>query len=229
MMFILCLVVLGLFSFTDLALSAVEVEQLYSVDSSYKERYPKVSTLWSLSSSPIQPRDYFRVSDGQAYQSLYGDASLSSLELAFFLRYKVSLFDVGLGLSTSQGTVRSQLEPGTSLGLQMSSAKFRIWMNSLFNEPYLVPFFGSEYHNLMVTESNSAESLVSEFPGVLTYKVGVQIQLNLLDPQSSSRALAEMGLENTFIEFSYFSLLQKDPALFLAPFEGISVGLALEF
>jgi hypothetical protein len=207
----------------------VEVGQLYSIDDPYKLRYPRVTTLWSLTSLPLRPSDYFRPSDGLTYKDLFGDASLSNLGICLFFRYKISIFDFGVGVGYGQGLLNSPTYSGSSLGVDITSYKLRAWINTLTDEPYLVPFVGVEYLNIIASESDGSTTLVTQLPGALMYRVGLQVQLNFIDEMASRQAFQSVGLENTFLEASYFSLLNKTEELFLTPLSGISIGLALEF
>jgi len=207
----------------------VEVAQLFAVDDSYKLRYPRFTSLWSITSSPIRPSDYFRPSDGLTYSDLFGDSSISNLELSVFFRYKFSFFDFGVGPGVSQGSLASSRALNSSLGVNITTLKLRAWLNTISNEPFFVPFFGSEYLNIKASESDGVSTLVTQLPGAWIYRVGFQIQVNDIDSTGARQALVDVGLQNTFIELSYFGLLSKTGELFLTPLSGLSVGLSLEF
>jgi len=223
------MVVLSFFIYSVSGKSSVEVSESYNFDDPYKIRYPSVSTIWSINSLPIQPKDYIRLSDNLSYQDLFGDSSVGNLEFCGFLRRKLSIFDIGFGLGISSGFLHSSAYPGSSLAIDITSAKLRFWINTLTNEPYFVPFGGVEYWNIRVSESDGMATVVSQLPGVLIYRMGIQVLLNPIDSTAARNSLVEFGLQNTFLDLSYFMLAKKTEENFLTPLSGVSVGLSLEF
>ena len=139
------------------------------------------------------------------------------------------MFDFGLGGSLSRGSLISHNIPDSRLDISMTTLMLRAWINTLWDEPYFVPFLSLEFPQVSITESFGNTQFTKLIQGVTLYRVGLQIQLNALDEDGAKDAYISSGLENTFLEISYFDSLFAPNAFTLTPFSGVSVGIALEF
>jgi hypothetical protein len=222
-------VIFWFFIFCSNGHAFVEVTEPRMLISPYKTRYPQITTLWSINSLPLRPHNYVRSSDHLKYQDLFGNSSIGNLEFSGFIRRKFSIFDCGFGFGLSNGFLRSATYPGSSLAIDIRSLKVRVWMNTLTDEPYFIPFAGLEYWNLQISESDGIGSNITQVPGAIIYQIGFQLLLNPIDPSAATTGLIEFGLQNTHLDISYFMLANKKEELVITPLNGISVGLSLEF
>lgn len=192
-------------SFEAYATPLVEVESNLNPLQSYKERNHKSSRLFSLGVAYWQPYGFISKKDGNSFANLFGeDEQINCPEINIFFRRKFAYIDWGLGLVGGTGKISSnQIGEDVTLNLQYSGLKFGVWLNQVFSEPYLVPFFSYQYINLMLNEV-SADQIVTQINSPSTQmRIGLQLQLNWIEWVSSNRALASFGLQNTFLEGFY--------------------------
>lgn len=220
-----------IFGLTAHSENLVQVEPLFGPESTYQERNPKVTTLWSIQTSNYYPTGYLSPKDGNSYKNLFGPATISMTELSAHLRRKLGAIDFGVGLSYAAGGVSSNLI-GDQVGLALEAIGLSggVWLNGFSQEPLLVPFGQILVNTVAFTEADSSGSIRGQALYQLYFKAGLQVQLNKLEPDNSDRARQSIGLENTFLDVYAMGPLSKTAGTInLTTDFSWGAGISLEF
>ncbi len=204
----------------------------------YRARRKNWGVIWGLSYGLFQPNDY--VLDQQAVTYEEVDASsigLISLELAF----KYNFSAMSLGLFTSLGYFKSELTntlTGAVSDLTFIPLKIGafIELDTLFSEPYIVPYGHAGVYASQYSEESEFTSVDGSSFLAYYMTAGLMFQLDWIDDLAARVAYQDGGIENTFLfaEVNYMSsslvdideAAEKDPDLSSLYY---SAGVKLEF
>lgn len=199
------IIIFLLFGFGAMATPLVEVESNLNPLQTYNERNHKVSKLFSLGVGYWQPYGFESQKDNNTFSNLFGEGEqINSPEISLWLRRKFAYLDWGIGLTAGTGKITSnKIGEEVTMNLQYSGLKLGLWLNQIFDEPYIVPFFTVQQVNLSLNEISAGQTVTQINTPSTQMRIGLQIQLNWIEWLSSNRALASFGLQNTFLEGFY--------------------------
>lgn len=204
----------------------VEVEESVSVLESYKVRRGDAGALFSIEYLKATPVDYLSTTGNVSFEKQYGSSSLSGVGIS--IMKKINWTPISLAVGPSYGVLNvtnsAHKMSMTQLGLQG-----RLILDGIFDEPHWAPFVSGELWNMSISESSVDKS----FNGVVDYgyswRAGMQVQLDRLDPSAASAAILESGIQSTFISMWFGAIgspfSTDDPALETQPEFGAALTL----
>lgn len=214
------------------------VEVVYPVEISrpYRERRPKNQVTLQVDYENYMPANYFSPSvpepNPNAYKSIFGETSIPMVNFALGWKHNLSLLGIELAAFYGTGAIQdNRIGDKVSLNLQKAGLKLAGYLDTLFKEPYVVPYAAAQFQIWNVFEESS--TLVYERASAygIGFQAGLLFQLNWLEPNSSLMALNESGLNNTYVDLfvqQYGDTVDsKDP--YLASDLNWGVGLRLEY
>ncbi len=204
--------------------SLIEIEYPPEISLHYRERRPDWSPVFSLRSENFSPLKNDVTTNGILLVGLQGGFkyNLDSISLT-------SEFSYESGSASGKPTFASG--ESVSLRLAKKTLRFGLLFDSIWPEPYIVPYFQGDVYQM--------DFLESDIPGVagLTgstgigfgYTAGVLLQLNWLDADQSSRALVQSGLNNTFLDLFIAQSMKPAGAFDFSSKINLGAGIKLEF
>ncbi len=166
----------------------------------FKERRPNWTTKFEVMYSMYEPTNYTSEIVPTVFEEYYesGDVPLSGLGLE--VKKNFSFGAIALGGSIGYYTTEATLDDA-NLQLIVPSIKATLYLDTLFDEPYVVPYatFGYSYFSYKEEYEDTIEVLeVSGETDNFFVAVGAEFQLDWLDKTADVSAY-NSGLENTFI------------------------------
>lgn len=167
---------------------------------SFKERRPSWTYQIEIGGSDYNPVNYISEiinSSGSSFETFYetADVPMPTFGLEFKKNFSWMAISLGLGgsyyLSTYQGAELQMLAP---------YAKLTVYLDTLFDEPYIVPYATAGYAYFQFDETDSVTGF--EYTGAsdnFFVSAGLLFQLDWLDPIADRIALTDNGIENTFV------------------------------
>lgn len=180
----------------------VEVEEPIEVGTSYKERRGQHGFLVGVSYKSYYPSNYLSMYDGLEIQEFFGSEPIRAPELMLSYKYNFSLGAIGLGLHYSSASDESDYE-GNSRYLAFTAVEgnANFYLDNIFNEPYVVPYIGVGLQQLEIKEQSADFDMKTASTGLaLTYRFGLQFQMNWMDRRTAEEGYRDLGLENTYID-----------------------------
>lgn len=195
----------------------------------YRERRSSWGGNFSAGVGQFNPTNYkpdFVV--GQSFDSYYGAAESPMVDINFGIQKNFSFGSVtgefGGSFYSNQG------KNNTTLKVTPVRAGLKLSLDTLFSEPYIVPYASGGVYTAIYDESVAAQSVKGNTEISFYYTVGSLFQLDWLDQDSDIDAYEDNGIENTFIYLeaqSYMASSKRVPN-----FEStlqIAAGLKLEW
>jgi hypothetical protein len=189
------------------------VELHYPVDADvpYKQRRLTSAFTMGFSYENFYPNKYTSIINlTDSYNDMFGNSEIPMLNMDIGYKYNFSLgsliagVGIGIGrLTDSHKQIYSQLE------FTKTMAYAGYVMDSIFNEPYVAPYFMGGTTLFSIKESVADETptgnvnTVTESGSTNTgffYKVGALIQLNWIEDDVFRKGLIDYGLQNTYLD-----------------------------
>jgi hypothetical protein len=197
-----------------------KVEVNYSADqmATYKDRRSPWSVTFGFNVEQIYLSKYRSELDGATYEDLFGDTPIDLFQAELGAKYNLSFGSIGAAFRAGYGEIFDRRiasivnqDTDATLTLMKYSAVAGLYLDTLFSEPYFVPYVEGEVYtfNWLEEAKNTPEDILpygSTAPA-FAFRFGGLIQLNWLDPDSAFTAMQTSGLENTFLDIfvSYYS------------------------
>lgn len=216
---------------------AVEVRTETPYDLPYKERRNRWGLEVGYQLEQISPFAYESGVPGVTVTNFSDFAGSSTIPLnLFFLggRYNTSVGSLAAGIQYGSGDLFIPAANGenTTLEITKEGIYTSIYLDTIFSEPYVVPYASLNLFRLTYFEDVSGKGT---FDGTtdLTfgYTLGALFQLNWLDKESARNGLRDSGIQNTYVDayVSHYSPSSDDlDPNFETEFD-FGVGLRLEF
>lgn len=217
----------------------VEIEKVKPYQS-YKNRRTRHGALFSINVENLYFPDFTSGVDGKNYEELFGQEDISLIQAQLGYKLNVSIGSLFFGIGYGNGSLtdnRSVNEQNVyqerSLEVTKTSVNGQILLDGIFNEPYAVPYFGINYQQMDFKEKNltTGSDFSENLSWGLSYTVGVMIQLNWLDKESSFVAYKDNGIENTYLDIFWTQYEntgnENDPKI--ANDFNLGAGLRVEF
>lgn len=214
------------------------VEVVYPVEYTrpYRERRPKNQLTFQVDYENYMPSEYFSPSvpdpSPNGYVNVFGETSIPMVNFALGWKYNFSLLGMELAAFYGTGAIQdNRIGDRISLHLQKAGFKLAGYLDTLFKEPYVVPYAAAQFQIWNIFEESSTLVYERESAYGIGVQAGLLFQLNWIEPGSSLMALNESGLNNTYIDLfvqQYSDTVDsKDP--YLASDLNWGVGLRLEY
>lgn len=201
----------------------------YTYLAPYKLRRGTWGFTFGLGYSAYSPEEYkpdFVVNE--TFDSYYGSGEGSLVDMTLGLKWNNFLgsitFELGGGYYTNQG-----VDEESNIVLYPARASATLALDTLFKEPYVVPYGTIGAYTVFYDETLASQSVNGNSEIGLFFAAGVGFQLNWLDEISAMTAFQETGLENTYLFLEARSFLPADDlADFSSPIQ-LGAGLKLEY
>ncbi len=200
---VFCLVV-SPFAFAEEAHNStnglVEKEQEINYDRPYRDRRSLWGFVFALQSESGALSEYSSTLTNMTYSQMFG-GKFQTIELHLSAKLNTRLGSLSLGVGAGGGTVkdnRSGQDLALDLGKKSVSALF--YLDTIFPEPYLVPYGGVVAVSWSANLKNSATNVISTSPVLVGSQVGALIQLNWMESSVARNAYASSGVESTYLD-----------------------------
>lgn len=170
----------------------------------------------SASYSTFEPSSYTPDALQVAYSDVYNSAEIPLIELQMTVKYNMKLgalgFDIGIG-SFKESSDTDLIE--SELSIMPIRFGASLIFDTLFIEPYLVPYISGGAYTVNFKESYNSVSVEGWTQAAPYVAAGLQFQLNWVDPISARESYVDAGIENTFLYLEgrkfFASTAAKDP------------------
>ncbi len=207
----LCLVILAIFTSYSAVAEEEEtnfenpplVEVVHPEDSlaPYRERRENHGVLFSLNSENFYPKNYLSTLDNVIYTDLYGETPIPIIGAELSYKYNFSLGSISFGVGYGVGTITSSISGDKrTLDITRPFGAVSYFMDNLFREPIVAPYVELKAWQIGVKETSSTDSFSATTEAGFTYSLGVLVQLNAFDEETSQGATHNYGLENTYLD-----------------------------
>jgi hypothetical protein len=202
----------------------------------YRERRSDFSINFGVANRSLELSAFRSKIDEQTYKDVLNSNPVNQTELTMGMKYNFVLGSLGADLGYGIGSVGYTSDDALvdrNLDLKYTSASTTLALDSLFDEPYVVPYLRAGLYTVDFTETDglTSTSQSGTTAPALFYSIGALIQLNWVEPVVAYESYREFGLENAFLDFSITqysaSDTSSDPKLGTDPAFGF--GLRLEF
>lgn len=183
-----------------------KVEVIYPAQSSraYRDRRSSWSTMFAINVDQILPDSFRSQVNNDSYTTMFGKTPIKMLQAEIGTKYNFPLGSLGVNLMVGTGTVddlHGTTGPGDSLDILKKGASLSFIMDNLFKEPYVAPYIQGQMYSFEWKESrNDGSERAGSTSLGMALSFGFLIQLNWLDPESSTVALDSLGLNNTYLD-----------------------------
>ncbi len=200
----------------------------------YKNRRQESGVTFTIAKTLFEPAFYQPKFSIDTFQTVYGEKEGTGVDVSFGQKNNLSIFSYTYEFGVNIYNVAS-LESATDVSdLKLISllAGIKITLDTIFDEPYVVPFISAGGYLTRFEEvQNGNPTYSGNTQPAGYYAGGLLIQLDWVDRYMSRQAYEESGLENTFIFVEGRKFLASsngvDPDL--ESEVHLSAGLQLEF
>lgn len=183
----------------------IDMELKADPAASYKQRRTDWSKRVVLSLETFYPENYVSSSDQSTYQQLVGNNSIQMTGINIGTQYNTRIggffFDLFFAYGSISGNTSGTV---TTIGGRKTGASIGIFLDTLFENPYISPYFSYQIFSMNWSEIAPAAMPVS-LDGIISmmssYQFGLSLHLDKVDPISSGAAYTEYGLKNSFLDF----------------------------
>lgn len=169
----------------------------------YRDRRPTWTREIEVGASQYEPINYVSniiTTNGTTtddFESFYQYGDVPSPTIGFEFKRNFSFGAISLG---AMGSYYSSTQGDAEITLMTPALKVSLYLDTLFDEPYIVPYGTVGYAYTMYNESDSLTGLeLSGASDNLFVGVGLLFQLDWLDSSAARDAYSNSGIENTFI------------------------------
>jgi hypothetical protein len=195
----------------------------------YRDRRSKISGFFGFEGGTYAPVNYMpQINTGQTYGSYYSGGAAPNVELVFGAKF--NFFLGSIGAQVGGGFFSATASSGAVLTVNPITAGLIYSMDSLFKEPYVVPYVVAGAYTDIYKEVDQGLSIDGQTSYAPFYSVGLMFQLDWIDPETHDSGYKDFGLENTFIFLEMRSFLASNDfnADFSTPLQ-FSGGFRFEF
>jgi hypothetical protein len=180
----------------------VEVQYPAEARASYRDRRGDWSPVIGINMSQVLPKRYYSQIDGNSYGDMFGaNKSLSLIQAQLGEQYNFRLGSFGASLDLGGGSVNgSGIGESRTLTLLKAGGALTYTMNNIWPEPYVAPYVSGEIYTFKYKEDGATDSKSGSTAAGMSFTVGLLVQLNWLDPESSLDARNSSGLNNIFLD-----------------------------
>lgn len=164
----------------------------------YKERRQRWATLFNIGTNFFNPTQYEPEYAVGSFSDLYGQGAGETIDLS--IGAKLNLGNAGaLAVLVGWGQFRKAASNGSSLSLNPITAGAVYYLDTLFREPYVVPYFGGGTYTLQYRETLASNAVGGRTGFGFYYVAGLAFQLDWMDEYGDLHQFEESEVENTFL------------------------------
>lgn len=213
--------------------SLVEVRSIDKVYAPYRDRRGTHGFLFGISYENYFPDALISKVDNETYGDMFGDNPLPFVGIELGYKYNFFLGSLAALYGYSTGTLTdSRIGEERSLQINRNSLKIMYIMDRLMDEPYAAPYVAAGIWDFGIDEKvGGGDSFSGQTKMGNSVTVGLLVQMNWLDPDSSRNAYMSAGLENTYLDLfmtQHSNTGSEDDPTTRSPFDW-GAGLRLEF
>lgn len=215
----------------------VEVLSAQDIELPYKERRSRWGLEVGFQHEQVLPFNYVSGVPDVSVVNYSDFAGSNSIPLnKFFLggKFNTSLGSLAAGIEYGSGSLYLPADNGenTSMDLTKEGLYMSLYLDSIFSEPYVVPYGTFNVFRLTYSEAVDGKGTydgTTDF--MMGYTLGALFQLNWLDKESARTGLRDSGIQNTYVDVyvsSYMPSIDDLDPNFETEFD-LGVGLRVEF
>ncbi|MBX9767875.1 MAG: hypothetical protein K2X47_11435, partial [Bdellovibrionales bacterium] len=164
----------------------------------YKDRRQRWATLFNIGTSFFNPTEYEPEYAVGAFNNLYGQGIGETIDIS--MGAKLNLGNAGaLAFLIGGGQYKKTASNGSSLSLTPVTAGAVYYLDTLFKEPYVVPYVGGGGYTLFYREALASSAVGGRTGFGFYYVAGLAFQLDWMDEYGDLHQFSESEIENTFI------------------------------
>lgn len=173
----------------------------------YRERRPRHQFTAHVQYENFAPTGYLSpvIADPStvdpSYQNVYNQEDIPLIGLA--LGYKFNMPFLGVEVApfyAAGGITSSRTGENITLNFEKYGVRFAAYLETLFREPYVVPYVSGVIQVWGIEESGASLAFSRSTAYTFGFGAGLLFQLNWLDPAAALLALNESGLSNTYLD-----------------------------
>lgn len=179
--------------------SYIEMELKADPYASYKQRRTDWSYRYYLGTEIFLPNKYVSPADGSSYTATIGQTGMSVLTASIGTQYNTRIGAFFIDLFYGSGSIS---QSGTTIGIAKTGASLGIFLDTIFDNPYVSPYLSYQAFQMGWREVDPASSINigNTISMMSSYQFGLSVHLDKIDPISSGAAYTEYGLKNSFID-----------------------------
>lgn len=216
----------------------IQIEYPIEVSLPYRDRRPRHQFTASVQYENYAPTNYFSavVPDPSTvdatYKGVFANEDIPLLGIS--LGYKFNMPFLGLEIAPyyASGSIKSsRAGENINLSLEKYGVRFAAYLETLFKEPYVVPYVASQIQVWGVEEKGQTLSFSRSTAYAVGFGAGMLFQLNWLDPAAALESLNSSGLNNSYLDVffqQYGDTSDNTDPLMSSEFNW-GVGLRLEY
>lgn len=199
----------------------------------YKERRSSKSILFEINADNYYPSDYASKIDQQFFNVMYGSEDLTLLQVGAGLQLNSGMGSFAFSLLYGQGSIENTVNSvSRTIELSKPALKLAYQIDTLWNEPYVVPYIGVDIWRMTFKETKQGSASAAFDTGVgTTYRAGALFQLNWMDPDAAITSYQDLGLQNTYLDLSFNQYSNSETGKGTSTFSDYNwaAGLRMEF
>ncbi len=181
--------------------SYVEYELSESEEVKFSERRKWYSIVFGANYSPIETKKFRSNYDGFTYSELYGSSPMPYMQISVGPKFNTSFASMSLEGIFGQGFIEdTRVDEKRSLTLMKKGVVGTVYLDGIFQEPYVVPYGSFEAYEMDYTDKAPDETRKGTTDMTTGYAFGMLLQLNWLDPHPAEYARRNYGLRNTYVD-----------------------------
>lgn len=180
----------------------------------YRSRRANSGHLVSLGYSSYKPSNYTPNFIASDFSNIYPSAEVPLVELQYI--YKRNFSFGSIGIDSGVGMYNNSSDD-TAISSELQLIPVRLggvfYLDSLFFEPYVVPYIAGGIYTVFYEETLEGSSAFGGNTQIAPYMtVGLSFQLNWVDREAARISYLDSGVENTFIYIEGRSFYQSQAA-----------------
>ncbi|MBX3017177.1 MAG: hypothetical protein KF767_04760 [Bdellovibrionaceae bacterium] len=216
----------------------IQIDYPIEVSVPYRDRRPRHQFTANVQYENFAPTGYFSpvVADpttvDASYKGVYNQEDIPLVGIS--LGYKFNMPFLGLEIAPfyGKGGLKSnRTGENINLDVEKYGVRFAAYLETLFKEPYIVPYVATQMQMWGIHETGATLSFNRTTAFAFGFGAGMLIQLNWLDPAAALESLNVSGLNNTYIDVfvqQYGDTADSADPVFASDFNW-GVGLRLEY
>lgn len=180
----------------------VEIQVTQDHLAPYKQRREDHGIYFGIQYEPLVLVNYAStLQAGLKYKDLFGDEPISLMRVNMDYKYNFALGSLALGADIGTGSVSGNKSGSkASLDVMKYGVNLQFTMDMLMDEPYAAPYFGLNLWQMELSETSPTDSFSATTQMGYNYMLGLLVQLNWIDSDTSKESTFNFGLENTFLD-----------------------------
>lgn len=179
----------------------IEIEYPVEALLPYRERRPKNQLTLHFQYENFLPNGYISPTVGTTYGETYKNVATPLISGSIGWKHNIPFLGLEVAAFYGNGGLAdTQMGEKVTFDVSKYGLKFAGYLETLFKEPYVVPYGAVQVQGWDVSEIRTNSKYERTTSYNVGFQVGALIQLNWLEQDSSLAALNESGLTNTYLD-----------------------------